>query len=608
MRLRGHHILFASFAGVIALLLVLVGALAETGLRRELVALYRDELERELALAEELLRRSDTADFDAIADAITRRIGFRVTIIAADGTVLGDSDVPASRLAEMESQRDRPEVRAALRGERAFSQGLSPGVSFPALYAARAVAVNGRDVVLRIAAPLDDVDRTIGRARRAVILAAGGLALVAALLLAYVLSRLLLWPVVRMAERARALAAGDFSQRAPMDVEVAELDALAVAFNRLAERLETRLAELSRERDEMQALIDCMAEGVLALSGDGRVARVNHAASQLLRLPANPQGLPAGAVVRQPELRAVLEEALVSGFEAREVTSDGLTLLVAARPLGGGGAVLTLLDATELRRLEQVRRDFVANASHELKTPLTAMRGFAETLLEDEPQLELRRRFLESIRTHTVRLQRLVDDLLELSRLDSGAWRPEVDEVAVAEVAREVWADFEAKARERGVTFRTVGQAVAYGDITAVQQVFRNLFDNALRHTPAGGEIRVTVERADGSVGVAVSDTGSGIPSAALPRIFERFYRVDPSRSRAEGGTGLGLSIVRHLVERMGGTVGAESELGHGTTIRLTLPAAPPVPNGSARQWVSGSDPAAPPEPGDERVSGTSDP
>ncbi|MBI4519918.1 MAG: HAMP domain-containing protein [Gemmatimonadetes bacterium] len=573
MRLRAHHVLFAGFAGIIALLVVVVALVAQTGLRRELVDLYRAELERQLALAEEALRTAGSRDYDALARAITRRIGFRVTIIAPDGRVLGDSDLPAERLSELENQAGQTDFQTALLGGTGFAESEGGPVGYPALYAAHAMAVNGTAIVLRIAAPLEEIDATVGRAQRAV-LAAGVLTLLLALAVSYVLSRMMMRPVGRLGERARSLAAGDFSQRAPMDVEVSELDDLAIAFNRLAEELEARLGELSHERDEMQALIDCMAEGVVALTADGRVARVNRAAAQILRLPADPAGLPVGALVRQPELRAMLEAAPQAGSEAREITFEGRALLVAARPLDTGGAVITLLDTTELRRLERVRRDFVANASHELKTPLTSMRGYAETLLEGEPPSELRRQFLESIHSNAVRLQHLVDDLLELSRLESGAWRPAFVEVEVAQVAREVWLNVEPRAREKGVRFSVPGPAPALADLAALEQILSNLFDNALRHTPAGGEIRVATTRRGETIEVQVSDTGSGIPSAALPRIFERFYRVDPSRSRAEGGTGLGLSIVRHLVETMGGTVSAESELGRGTTIRFTLPAA----------------------------------
>lgn len=573
MRLRAHHVLFAGFAAVVTLLVILVVGVAEQRLRRELVAHYRLELERDLALAEEVLRHAPESDFDTLAGMLTGRIGFRVTLIALDGRVLGDSDVPAEQLPHLEDYRDRPEVQEALRGRTGFAERFSTTAGFPALYGARAVTLNGETVVLRLAAPVREIDRMVGGARRAVIVA-GLLALALALPVSYLLSRVMMRPVVKLGERARALAHGDFSRRAPMDVEVAELDELAVAFNLLAESLEARLVELARERDETRALIDSMAEGVIALSADGRVVRASRAAARLLRLPADAEGSPVGALVRQPELRVAFEEALVSGFDAREASFDGRTLLVTGRPLDQGGAVVTLLDATELRKLERVRRDFVANASHELKTPLTAMRGYAETLLEEEPPPELRRQFLEALHGNAVRLQRLVDDMLELSTLDAGAWRPRLEAVDVAAAAREVWREFEPRARDKPIAFRVSGRARAHADAAAVEHIFRNLFDNAYRHTPAGGEISVTVTESDGKVQVAVSDTGSGIPSAALPRIFERFYRVDPARSRAEGGTGLGLAIVRHLLEGMSGAIAAESELGKGTTIRFSLPVA----------------------------------
>ncbi|HZD06046.1 MAG TPA: ATP-binding protein, partial [Longimicrobiales bacterium] len=359
---------------------------------------------------------------------------------------------------------------------------------------------------------------------------------------------------------------------------VVELDELSQAFNRLADELRDRLGELARERDESQSLIDSMAEGVIALTDDARVLRINRAARELLRIPASPRFAPAASIVRQPELRELLEESVVQPVQTREVVLGARHLVVSSRMLEGGGSVTTLLDISELRRLERVRRDFVANASHELKTPLTAMRGFAETLLQDEPPEDLKREFLASIQKNTVRLQRLVDDLLDLSRLESGGWRARRGHVDVADAARGAWGEFLDRAAEKGVTFRIRGEAVAVADERGVEQIFQNLLDNALRYTGEGGTITVDLAAAARVVEVAVTDTGMGIPSRSLPRIFERFYRVDVARDREMGGTGLGLSIVRHLVSAMGGKVTAESELGVGTTIRFTLPASLPVP------------------------------
>jgi signal transduction histidine kinase len=317
-----------------------------------------------------------------------------------------------------------------------------------------------------------------------------------------------------------------------------------------------------------------MGEAVLALTEDARVSRANQAAIDLLNFPKPVGRAPVGTLVRQPGLRKLLESAVVQSFSAEEVNLGDRNLLVSARSTEGGGAVVTFVDVTEIRRLETVRRDFVANASHELKTPLTAMRGFAETLIDDDLPGELRKQWLNSIRTNTLRLQRLVDDLLDLSRLESGGWKAKTERVELEDLFQDVATHFEETAHRRGVALATRGAASVLGDAHGLEQVLRNLVENAFRYTLRGGEISVSVEVGEDDATVSVRDTGTGIPTSALHRIFERFFRVDPARSREEGGTGLGLAIVRHLVHSMGGEAWAESELGQGTTILFSIPLA----------------------------------
>ncbi|HEU0052607.1 MAG TPA: ATP-binding protein, partial [Longimicrobium sp.] len=267
---------------------------------------------------------------------------------------------------------------------------------------------------------------------------------------------------------------------------------------------------------------------------------------------------------------------------------DGRQLLATAQPLPTGGAVMVFLDVSELRRLEDVRRDFVANASHELKTPLTAIRGYSETLLDPTLPEALRAQFAETVKANADRLQRIVDDLLDLSRIESGGWRVQPEIVSVCEIARDAWGAFERKAREKRARFianLAPECEFVFADPSALRQILSNLFSNALRYIPEEGTIEVSAREVPPPanrivrtgdvrpwVEVAVRDTGAGIPSSHLPRIFERFYRVDAARSREEGGTGLGLAIVKHLVEGHGGTIEAESQLGRGTTIRFILP------------------------------------
>ncbi|MGH7751240.1 MAG: sensor histidine kinase, partial [Gemmatimonadales bacterium] len=259
--------------------------------------------------------------------------------------------------------------------------------------------------------------------------------------------------------------------------------------------------------------------------------------------------------------------------EDRELELDGRALLVTGRVVADGRTLVVLHDVTRLRRLEAVRRDFVANVSHELKTPLTSIAGYAETL-SHEAEGDARR-FAETILSNARWMQRLVDELLDLSRIEAGAWNPSPRVVDLVEAAREAWAPFAESAAARQVAFdvRAAKEApAATVDPEALEQILANLFDNALRHTPPGGKITVDTAAAPGGVALRVQDTGSGIPREHLPRVFERFYRVDAARSRAQGGTGLGLSIVKHLVEAHGGRVWAESRVGEGTTIHVFLP------------------------------------
>ncbi|HEX7117589.1 MAG TPA: ATP-binding protein [Longimicrobiales bacterium] len=425
-----------------------------------------------------------------------------------------------------------------------------------------------------------------------------------------------------LAELRTAIARRDAPPRAVGPLT--EANALAVVLARLLDDHRRELAPLVRERDELAYLIDSVGEGILQVGPDGRFVRANRTAREMLALPERVAGEPVTALVRHGELRDGLDAARRGrAVEPAELTLDERRILVAAHPLGGGdmlGAVAVLVDLTELRRLESVRRDFVANASHELKTPLTSIRGYADTLLaDDDVPDDTRRQFLRTIHDNATRLQRIVDDLLDLSRLESGGWRPELSTLDVAAVAEEVWTGLHDRAERKGVAFAVEAghRPAALADPVAVRQILANLLDNAIRHTPSGGRITVRIAaasapgpRAPGglvqaagaappSAGAAVAgvlaarhrhgappgdgrgwivtevaDTGTGIPGDALFRVFERFYRVDPARSRAEGGTGLGLAIVKHLVGSMGGDIVAESELGKGAVFRFWLPAA----------------------------------
>ena len=573
MRIRIQYPLFAAFLGVIGLLSVLIVLLVSSSLRKELGLTVRADLERQLALGEWVVQEAGLVDLDSLAREITDRIGYRVTFIDPEGSVLGDSYVELGRLPEVENHYDRPEVQDLLvSGETvSFAERTSETVAEPLLYAARLITLDGSSVIMRIAAPQTDIERTVSGVQRTVALT-GLLAMLFALAAAYMISIALTKPLVLLAQRARQFSKGDYTVRVP-DTKVTELQDVADAFNLLTDELQSRLPELGHEREEMQTLIDCMAEGVIALSEDARVIRMNRSARALLELLDTPAFAPVNSVVSDNKLRSILEDSVIRPGNSDEVEVNGRHLLVSSRALDPGGAVTTLLDISEIRRLEQVRRDFVANASHELKTPLTSIRGYAETLLDDDPPEKLKLEFLTSIRKNTLRLEHLVEDLLDLSKLESGGWTGRRESVDTKEVAQEAWQvvrDIEGK---EGISFDILGDLRVMGDREGLFHVFRNLLENSIRHTDSGGSINVSMALTqDSMVEVVISDDGDGIPAESLPRIFERFYRADSARARDFGGTGLGLAIVRHLVSEMGGEVVAESQLGQGTTVRFTVP------------------------------------
>jgi two-component system phosphate regulon sensor histidine kinase PhoR len=587
MRLRAHHKLFLSYgvliAGVVAALVLGVGS----AVRAPLLQRARDDLLRELALANELYERSVGADPASMVRELARITDHRVTLLTRGGDILADSEAGSVAAAEPGSDAGRPEVTAALADGMGVAVRPASASGEEAVFAAT-LTTDG--LVLRFAESVEPIDAAVTRARSQLVLA-GVLALLIAAVLSYGFGLSLTRPLRRIREATAALGSDRIAARVrnARDDDPAELGA---ALQGLADELQQRLAQLEGEREEMNALIDSMAEGVLAIGPDGALRRANPAARVMFDLREEIGGLPPEAIARRKPFLELVSRVLDGApVPPVELTHDEKHLVATAQPLPRGGAVLVFLDTSELRRLEGVRRDFVANASHELKTPLTVIRGHAETLLDENLPPALRAQFGESLRANVDRLQSILDDLLDLSRIESGGWRMTPESLDLQDVVEESWETFAAAAAERrvgfGLTLREGAEEIE-ADPGALRQIFSNLFSNALRYTPPGGRIDVVATALrGGGVQIEVHDTGTGIPAPHLSRIFERFYRVDPARSRSEGGTGLGLSIVRHLIERHGGRVEAESEVGRGTTIRFSIPrphppvSAPPEPAGA---------------------------
>jgi signal transduction histidine kinase len=554
----------------VGVILVLVVALSERGLRSGMLRAMSDRMEADARLLSALWRPS--IDSDSLADASAALLGFRVTLIDTAGTVVGDSQFDEPALARLENHASRPEIIAARQSEHGAVLRVSPSVGDEELY----VAVRAPLGYARVAVSTADVDRTIARAGQSVLIA-GVIGALVAVALALLFARAVSRPVEELSEVAREIASGDLTKR-PTLAAPGEVGDLADALQRMTEQLASRLVALEEEDVLLSALIESLNEAVVAVNARRQVVRINDAARRLLSIRAETP-FSADLLPRERELRDALGAAMAGRtVDALELSLGERTVALTARPLARGGAVLAAFDLTDVRRLETIRRDFVANVSHELKTPLTVIGGFAETLGDPGVAASDRDRFAATIVANVKRMQRIVDDLLDLSRIESGGWRPQPAPVDVAGAAADAILPCRDSAHEKGVALEVdvpAEAATATADPTAVRQIIANLVDNSLRYTPAGGRITVFAERERNGVWIGVRDTGIGIPLEHLPRIFERFYRVDPARSREAGGTGLGLSIVRHLAEAHGGRVRADSVLGRGTTVAAFFPDAP---------------------------------
>jgi signal transduction histidine kinase len=558
---------------LIAGTLVVIGAfvvLTVASLDRRLRARLREdttaELTREAALVGD--QWTPGVNVDSLANAAGRAIEHRVTLIAPDGTVLGDSEFDPPALGALENHARRPEVVQARATGRGWSVRVSPSAGDEELYA----AVQTGQGVARVSVSTRSQELLVGRMQRDV-LAVAFIGTLLALGLGIVFARSVARPILELRDDAQAIAGGDLARRPSLSAP-GEVGQLAVAFHRLAEQLGARLSALEADDALLRALSESLNEGAVAIDADRHVVHMNEHARRLLSartgIPFSIDELP-----RDRGLRDAIEAALRGeATDAHELRLADRTVSLTARPLSAGGAVLALFDLTPIRVLEVVRRDFVANVSHELKTPLTVVSGFAETLADEQLPVEQRRQFVATILSNTRRMQRIVDDLLDLSRIESGGWTPNPATVDIEGVATEALASLGPKVHVEGVSVRVdvaSDARVVHADPTAVRQIVANLVDNAVRHTRSG-DVVVFSRRHEGGTIIGVRDTGSGIPREALPRIFERFYRVDTARSRDEGGTGLGLAIVRHLVEAHGGRVRADSELGKGTTVEAWFP------------------------------------
>ena len=506
--------------------------------------------------------------------------GTRVTVIAADGRVLADSQ---SEAATMESHAERPEVRDALKnGEgRATRQSVSVGTQM-LYYAVRQDLPGGAPVILRLALPMEGFSQQLWSFRRNIWLWSLLIFLLAGAI-AMLMSRSYTSRIERLREFSRRVAEGDFRPLAA-DGSGDSLEALGASLNQTASRLDRTIRTLTEERNLSAAILGSMVEGVAVVNAGERLVFANPGFASILGLDVPPvSGSSLLEVVRQTELIGAVRRVLAGEprVEAEIITGTlrqhyFAATVAAVRAGETSGAVIVLHDITDLRKLERVRRDFVANVSHEFRTPLTAIQGFAETLIGgaiDDSQN--RGRFLAIILEHSRRLARLTEDLLRLSQMDAEQLELEIRAVSVPLLIESCYEPAQRRAAEKGLNLSLSVPAQlpeVAADNRRLQEVLQNLLDNAIQYTLPGGKILLSAEPRGDEVIFTVADTGIGIPQADQPRIFERFYRVDVARSREAGGTGLGLSISKHLVEAQGGRIWVESEVGVGSKFHFAVP------------------------------------
>ncbi len=580
---------FGAFLALIALTAVFAGWLASSRVRENVERQANATLRKRLDLLCELFvdalpGRTTPALQERLRD-LGEGLETRITLIGADGAVVGDS---AEDPAGMDNHATRPEVLGSRGAEIGHAQRHSATLGLTMIYMARALR-DGETLrgYVRGAMALGDLEDRLARLRNS-ILGAAGLAVLVGLAGAFVAARRLSRPLRSMRNAAMAIAAGDYERRVRTS-KTDEIGDLGGAFNEMASDLEREISTIRRDQREVTAILGGMVEGVLAVNHEGCVARVNDAACTILGVTADDvRGRPVWEALLPYKAPEALRRAVQQGETHSVVISlpaEGQvrTVLLHLSPLEASGdllrgAVLVLNDITEHRRLEEVRRAFVANASHELKTPVASIRSMAETVLDD-PAMdpEMRHTFLGRILSQSDRLGELIEEMLVLSRLETKggelAGRGPLD---VRDPVREALDDCQATARERSIGIRTEiadEDLIVSGQAEAIRRVAGNLLDNAIKYTPRGGWVTLRALRRDGAVVIEVGDTGFGIPADKHDRIFERFYRVDEGRSRKVGGTGLGLSIVKHFVQAMSGTIEVESVVGQGSTFRVALPA-----------------------------------
>ncbi|MBI2487291.1 MAG: HAMP domain-containing protein [Deltaproteobacteria bacterium] len=576
---------------IIALVLILFTTFTIIELKKHDKSLTKERLLTTDNLLREVIknqiRENRTQEIDLIVSQIGEKTGIRITVIDKDGVVIGDSEKDPK---VMENHANRPEVKDAI------SKGIGEGIRYSTtlkkhmFYVAVPIEDNtGKALaIVRTALPLISLEETFASIKSQVI-SLGLILTLLALILSYASSKAFTKLFEKSIRLSEQIAEGNFNVSVPISDRKGEIGKLNLALNTMAEKLDELFRQVSIEKSQLEAVLTAMSEGVMVVANDGKVILMNHALKDMLAIKDTPLGKPYWEVLRNREIMELIENSIKNLLsEKKEISLFYPTeryYIASAIPLGSleKETIVVMFDITEFKRLEKIKADIVANVSHELRTPLTAIKGYVETLEEgayENP--DERSHFLNIIRRHTDRLINIVSDLLLLSEIErkSAPLKEEpkanFEKIDFKEIVYSSLEALKSKVEEKGLRVSVdikENLPKFRGDGFLLGQMFINLVDNAVKYTPEGGTIGVEIKHPNSQFRIEVIDTGIGIPKEHLARIFERFYRVDKTRSRKVGGTGLGLSIVKHIVIMHGGKIEVESEVGKGSRFIITLPA-----------------------------------
>lgn len=550
----------------------------ENTLKRELF-LIKDYWETYLSKNGDILEQADI-----FADRLSEKLNLRITIINEKGEVIGDSQLSKEELKKTENHIDRPEIQSAIKNGFGKSKRFSNTIKKDLLYMATTFKNKNFSGFVRVAMPLADIRILESDLQKMIFL---GVFLVFILGISFIIlvSFVVSKPLIEMSKVAKAIAQGDFSKK-PLVYSKDEIGSLSEVLSYMSEQIKQDIEKINQEKAKLDAVLSSMFEGIMVVDEKGKLLLINHSLRKQLLIDSSIENKMPIEVIRNQEIQNIVDR-IISGRESlvtQEIMLEPEEKIfkVNAVPIIRNndleGAVLVFHDITELRKLEKIRQDFIANVSHELRTPISSIKGYAETLLEGAMEdKENLKEFINIIYKDANRLASLIDDLLDLSKIESGKMKMFFEALEIEPIVKSVLSILEKNIKNKNLLVsldipKDLPKVLA--DERRITQVFLNLLDNAVKYNVQNGKINIKAYSVNGWVQVEISDTGIGIPEKDLPRIFERFYRVDKARSRELGGTGLGLAIVKHIIQAHRGNIWVKSEIAKGSTFFFTLPKA----------------------------------